>query len=72
MKLLIRVSVLLFIVACRGENKHQFKTDAEKVFYTYFEEWDAQSLYAQYGFENLAKPQNFMAKKKDNFYKKKI
>ncbi len=33
---------------------------------------DAHSLYAQYGFENLAKPQNFMAKKKDNFYKKKI
>lgn len=32
---------------------------------------DAHSLYAQYGFENLAKPQNFMAIKKDNFYKKK-
>lgn len=31
---------------------------------------DAHSLYAQYGFENLAKPQNFMAIKKDNFYKK--
>ena len=33
---------------------------------------DAQSLYAQYGFENLTKPQNFMAIKKDNFYKKTI
>lgn len=32
---------------------------------------DAHSLYAQYGFENLSKPQNFMAIKKDNFYKKK-
>lgn len=31
---------------------------------------DAHSLYAQYGFENLAKPQNFMAIKKDDFYKK--
>lgn len=33
---------------------------------------DAHSLYTQYGFENLAKPQNFMAIKKDNFYKKPI
>ena len=32
---------------------------------------DAHSLYAKYGFENLAKPENFMARKKDNFYKKK-
>jgi len=32
---------------------------------------DAQSLYAPFGFENLAKPKNFMAIKKDDFYKKK-
>lgn len=32
---------------------------------------DAHSLYAQYGFENLLKPQNFMTIKKDNFYKKR-
>lgn len=32
---------------------------------------DAHSLYGQYGFENLKEPQNFMAIKKDNFYKKK-
>ncbi len=32
---------------------------------------DAHSLYAQYGFENLFKPQNFMTIKKDNFYKKR-
>lgn len=30
---------------------------------------DAHSLYEQYGFKNLEKPQNFMAIKKDNFYK---
>ncbi len=32
---------------------------------------DAHSLYARFGFENLQKPQNFMAKKKENFYKAK-
>jgi N-acetylglutamate synthase-like GNAT family acetyltransferase len=32
---------------------------------------DAHSLYAQYGFKSLDKPRNFMAIKKDNFYKKK-
>jgi N-acetylglutamate synthase-like GNAT family acetyltransferase len=32
---------------------------------------DAHSLYAQYGFKNILLPQNFMAKKEDNFYKKK-
>lgn len=32
---------------------------------------DAHSLYAQYGFKNLDKPQNFMARKKDDFYKRK-
>jgi GNAT superfamily N-acetyltransferase len=32
---------------------------------------DAHSLYERYGFKNLLKPQNFMAKKVDNFYKKK-
>jgi N-acetylglutamate synthase-like GNAT family acetyltransferase len=31
---------------------------------------DAHSLYARYGFKNLEKPENFMAIKKDNFYKK--
>jgi N-acetylglutamate synthase-like GNAT family acetyltransferase len=32
---------------------------------------DAHTLYEQFGFKNLEKPQNFMARKKDNFYKKK-
>ena len=32
---------------------------------------DAHALYERYGFENLDNPGNFMAKKKDDFYKKK-
>jgi N-acetylglutamate synthase-like GNAT family acetyltransferase len=31
---------------------------------------DAHTLYQQFGFKNLEKPQNFMAIKTDNFYKK--
>ncbi|MCE3277913.1 MAG: N-acetyltransferase [Bacteroidetes bacterium] len=31
---------------------------------------DAHKLYERFGFKNLEKPQNFMAIKKDNFYKK--
>jgi GNAT superfamily N-acetyltransferase len=31
---------------------------------------DAHTLYERFGFKNLEKPQNFMAIKKDNFYKK--
>ncbi|MDF2438038.1 MAG: GCN5-related N-acetyltransferase [Bacteroidota bacterium] len=31
---------------------------------------DAHTLYEQFGFKNLEKPHNFMAIKKDNFYKK--
>jgi GNAT superfamily N-acetyltransferase len=31
---------------------------------------DAHTLYEKFGFINLEKPQNFMAIKKDNFYKK--
>ena len=31
---------------------------------------DAQTLYDKFGFKNLEKPQNFMAIKTDNFYKK--
>jgi N-acetylglutamate synthase-like GNAT family acetyltransferase len=31
---------------------------------------DAHSLYEKFGFKNFEKPQNFMAIKKDNFYKK--
>lgn len=33
---------------------------------------DAQGLYAQYSFKNLEKPQNFMAIKTENFYKKNV
>lgn len=32
---------------------------------------DAHSLYARYGFRNIPKPENFMAKKIDGIYKKK-
>jgi len=32
---------------------------------------DAHSLYARYGFKNIPKPENFMAKKIDGIYKKK-
>ena len=32
---------------------------------------DAHSLYEPFGFKNILKPQNFMAKKEDDFYKKK-
>ncbi|MFL5762517.1 MAG: GNAT family N-acetyltransferase [Bacteroidia bacterium] len=32
---------------------------------------DAQGLYGKYGFKNLEKPRNFMAIKRDNFYKKR-
>lgn len=32
---------------------------------------DAHTLYEKFGFKNLEKPQNFMAVKADNFYKKK-
>ena len=32
---------------------------------------DAHSLYEPFGFKKLLKPQNFMAKKEDDFYKKK-
>jgi GNAT superfamily N-acetyltransferase len=31
---------------------------------------DAHTLYERFGFKNLEKPENFMAIKKDNFYKK--
>ena len=31
---------------------------------------DAHTLYERFGFQNLEKPQNFMAIKKDDFYKK--
>jgi len=31
---------------------------------------DAHSLYARYGFKNIPKPENFMAKKIDGIYKK--
>jgi N-acetylglutamate synthase-like GNAT family acetyltransferase len=33
---------------------------------------DAHMLYEKYGFQTLERPQNFMAIKKDNFYKKTI
>ncbi|MBL0330253.1 MAG: GNAT family N-acetyltransferase [Bacteroidetes bacterium] len=32
---------------------------------------DAHTLYARYGFKNIPKPENFMAKKIDGIYKKK-
>jgi GNAT superfamily N-acetyltransferase len=32
---------------------------------------DAHTLYERFGFKNLEKPQNFMAIKTDNFYKKR-
>ena len=32
---------------------------------------DAHSLYVRYGFKNIPKPENFMAKKIDGIYKKK-
>lgn len=32
---------------------------------------DAHSLYERYGFKNIAKPENFMAKKVEGIYKKK-